>query len=272
MNGSKIIEKRQDRMLAFFDAVMAIAMTVLALEITVPPLSSIGVVRRYTFFVNLTCYLISFMAMSTVWYIHNNFFSNHDLTGNNSEIVLHLVLLFVITLFQPLTRAIGEHPADLAVRMFYLIDFFVMYGLVALIFVLIRRREDQFNAKKEERKSQIKEERDVWSPDDNHEVSEKTKELRHILWIVHAIENPEEVREMLAEAVPEEYQKEWEELRKKRETSYRMSLYSVFAMAAAVFVAVVTLIFSIWWSYAALAGGLIAIFLIRHHGKNQDDE
>lgn len=268
MNGRKILGKRQDRLLAFFDAVMAIAMTVLALEITVPRFSSISTTDRYDFFVSLTCYLISFVAMSTLWYVHNNFFSSHDLTGNNSEIVLHLVLLFVITLFQPLTRAIGEYPDDPGIRIFYLTDFFVMYGLTALIMVLIRRREDLFSDKKEERLSQVKEKRqaqsDVFCNKDQSNQSDEVKELRHIMQLVYAIENPEELQKKLAAYVPDEYQQEWAELKKQRELSYRVSLYAVLAMAAAVLAAVVTLMFSIWWSYLCLAVGLVVIFVIRH--------
>lgn len=270
MNGRKIIEKRQDRLLAFFDAVMAIAMTVLALEITVPQLSMISQSEKSIFFTSLTCYLISFVAMSTLWYIHNNFFSNHDLTGNNMEIVLHLILLFVITLFQPLTRAIGQYPSDPWIRFFYLADFFAMYGLTAFIIIYIRRRENAINDRKAERWSAVKEKR-ASGPEKKEDASDEAKEMRRLLQIVYAIENPEELQKRMAEYMPDEYQQELVEMKKKREASYRMSLYAVLAMAVAVLIAVVTLIFSIWWSYAALAGGLIAIFVIRFHRYRTDN-
>lgn len=268
MNGQKTIGKRQDRLLAFFDAVMAIAMTVLALEITVPQLSTVSHAQRYAFFVSLTCYLISFVAMSTLWYIHNNFFSSHDLTGNNGEIVLHLVLLFVITLFQPLTRAIGEHPDDWGVRAFYLLDFFAMYGLTALIMVWIRRREEQINQRRDARKSFVKEKSKELTKDTTEApLSDEAKELGRVMRLIYALQNPEAMQEKMAEYMPDEYQQELTDLKKKRETSYRMSIYTVITMAIAVLVAVVLLIFSVWWSYIALAAGLIAIFLIRHHGQ-----
>lgn len=104
MDFKNIIQKRQDRLLAFFDAILAIAITVLALEIAIPEIGNLDSVGRNDFLVSLTCYLISFTAMATLWYIHTNFFSNHALTGSGIEIILHLVLLFVITLFQPITR------------------------------------------------------------------------------------------------------------------------------------------------------------------------
>lgn len=267
MNGRKTLDRKQDRLLAFFDAVMAIAMTVLALEITVPRFSSVSSADRYQFFVSLTCYLISFVAMGTLWYVHNNFFSSHDLTGNNTEIVLHMILLFVITLFQPLTRAIGEYSDDTAIRIFYLTDFFVMYGLTALIMILIRRREDLFSEKKEERLSQVRGRSGTQgglSDREDGSYSDEAKELRRIMRLIWAMENPEELQKRLAEELPDEYQQEWAELKQQRELSYRISLYAVGAMAAAVLLAVVTLMFSVWWSYLCLAAGLVAIFVIRH--------
>lgn len=275
MNGRQTIGKRQDRLLAFFDAVLAIAMTVLALEISIPQLSTASHADRYTFFVSLTCYLISFVAMATLWYIHNNFFSTHDLTGNNMEIVLHLILLFVITLFQPLTRAIGEHPDDSGIRIFYLADFFAMYGLTAMIMVIIRHREDKRNELKDARKSLVKEKRENFQQNYDEKKpnidgsSDEIKELRFLLKIVYAIENPEILQQKLAEYTPDEYQEQLKELKKKREAIYRLSIYSVFTMAAAVLAAVILLIFSIWWSYVALAAGLVVIFLIRHHGQDK---
>lgn len=263
MAGRKSVGKRQDRLLAFFDAVMAIAMTVLALEIVVPQFSAVSHAERHDFFVSLTCYLISFIAMSTLWYIHNNFFSTHELTGRNIEIVLHLILLFVVTLFQPLTRAIGKYPQDPWIRAFYLIDFFAMYGLTAGIMVYIRRRENDFNKKREARLSKAQEKRDTL-PVPKEDIPDEVKHLRHTFQLVYAMENPEELQKKLAEYMPDEYQQELEDMKRKRDASYRVSIYSVGAMAVAVLIAVVLLIFSVWWTYAALAAGLVAVFLIRH--------
>lgn len=266
MFGQDYIGKRQDRLLAFFDAVMAIAMTVLALEITVPRLSTISCGDKYTFFVEVTCYFISFVAMSTLWYIHNNFFSIHDLTGKNIEIVLHLVLLFVITLFQPLTRAIGQHPDDFWIRVFYLADFFIMYGLAAAIMFIIRRREGKINERKATGVSFIKAQKEKF-PLNEEDLSDEAKDLHRLLKLAYIIRDPEIIHGKMAEYMPEEYRQEVAELKKKREESYRISICSVFAMAAAVLAAVVLLIFSLWWAYIALAGGLAAIFLIRIFDK-----
>lgn len=265
MDWKRIVERRQDRLLAFFDAILAIAMTVLALEITVPALSQTGSVERYAFFEEVTCYLTSFVALATLWFVHNNFFSSHGLTGRAGEIVLHLVLLFVITLFQPLTKAIGTYPDDLGVRALYLLDFFVMYGLVALIFVVIRKRESAIDEKKRQRTTMAKERRDakVQAGTDS-EVSQQDKELRRLVQIAYAVEHPEEIQKQMADNLPEDYQQELADYAEARRQSYRLSMYSVLIMAIAVAVAVVVLMFSAWYSYLALGAGLLAIFLMRH--------
>lgn len=341
--------------MAFFDAVLAIAMTMLALEITVPQISKISSADRYSFFVEITCYFISFTAMSTLWYVHNYFFSSHDLTENNIEIVLHLVLLFFITLFQPLTRATGLHPDDVWIRAMYLTDFFVMYIIMALIIVSIRKKEEHISDTRKiareavkKRSEKLKQERTVkpshkdavasadgqnssesqlhgskkesrisgsaadkgtqerrisdsaadegtqenrisegtgngdtlesssrekgeWGEKNSEmkeEMSEGEKELRHLMHIVWAIEDPELVQKKLVKYMPDEYREELENLRIKRQKSYRMALVSVAVMAAAVLCAVVTLIFSVLWSYVFLAAGLLTIFLMRFFERN----
>lgn len=265
MNSFKSLGKKQDRTLSFFDDIMSIAITVLAMEIVVPQLSGISVMERYDFFVKLTCYLISFVAMCTLWYIHTNFFASHDLTGRNVEIVLHLVLMFVITLFQPLTRAIGQYPSDHWIRLLYLLDFFAMYGLVALIMYDVRHQENKINEAKNIRLSAVKEKRQAIPKGSSNE----NDEIRNLLKIAYAVNNPEVLQKELAEYMPQEYQQELADLKRKREDSYRMSLYAVLAMAIAVSAAVVLLIFSIWWSYLALAAGILSIFLIRYQWRNK---
>ena len=60
-------ENRQNRLLAFFDAVLAIAITVLALQIVIPELGKVNTADRYDFFLMLTSYFMSFIAMGSLW-------------------------------------------------------------------------------------------------------------------------------------------------------------------------------------------------------------
>lgn len=133
--------------------------------------------------------------------------------------------------------------------------------------IVIRRRETKISTLKSQRISQAEERRKETGSAQSQALSEteEIREMRRILQIVYAMNNPEELQKKLADAIPEDYQQEWENIRKQRETSYRLSLYAVLAMALAVLAAVVMLIFSVWGSYVALAAGVTAVILIRHH-------
>ena len=136
-----IYENRQNRLLAFFDAVLAIAITVLALQIDIPELGEINDAGRYEFFMMLTSYFMSFIAMGSLWYVHTSFFSNHNIMNNKKIFVWHLALLFVITLFQPATKAISQYPDDVWVKSIYIGVLLCMHGLTILIFVLTKQGE-----------------------------------------------------------------------------------------------------------------------------------
>lgn len=256
MDFKNMIQKRQDRLLAFFDAILAIAITVLALEIAIPEIGHLDSAGRYDFLVSLTCYLISFTAMATLWYIHTNFYSNHELTGSGTEVILHLVLLFVITLFQPITRAVGAYPQDIWVKLMYVGSYLLMSLLVLLIFVLTRRNGEKVQKKHESAKQLYR----------NAQENSKDKELDErdlILRIVYAVHNPEDLMQTAADRLPEEYVAMIEEQRVERRKSYRISLFSTMVMAASITIAVISLMFSVWCSYLVLAAGIVVLVIIR---------
>ena len=251
-----MLKSRQDRLLAFFDAILAIAITMLALEIKIPQIGTISADERYSFFVVLTCYLISFTAMGSLWYVHTNFFSNHELTGNAGEIVLHLVLLFIITLFQPLTKAVGEYPQDNWVKLIYICAFLLMYGLATVIFILVRNNEEKWQKQQESMKQIYK---DLKTQTECSEESETDKLLR----LIYTVQNPEEMIKTAQENMPEEYKETIEQMKIERQKSFKISIISTLAMALAVSASVICLIFPIWLCYLSLGIGFLAVMLIR---------
>lgn len=251
-----MMKNRQDKLLAFFDAILAIAITMLALEINIPQIGTLSADERYNFFVVVTCYLISFTAMGSLWYVHANFFSNHELTGRAGEIVLHLVLLFVITLFQPLTKAVGEFPEDNWVRLLYIAAFLLMYGLGIVIFVVVRNGEDKRQAQQESMKQIYK---DLKSHTDNTEESETDKLLR----LLYTVQNPEEMIKAAQKNMPEEYKETIARMRLERQKSFRISVISTVVMALAISASVICLIFPIWLCYLSLGLGFAAVILIK---------
>ena len=76
-----ILQKRQDRTISFFDAILAIAITIMALSITFPGLSDVLDKGLDSNFINhLTGYLISFLTLGSLQRSSctlSSFFSSH---------------------------------------------------------------------------------------------------------------------------------------------------------------------------------------------------
>lgn len=253
MRFKEIIQNRQDRLIAFFDAILAIAITVLALEITVPSLGNIGDSERGEFLVSFTCYLISFIAMAVLWYTHSLFFSNYSLTGSYTEIILHLVLLFVITLFQPMTRAIGLYRSDSVVHILYLLTFASMFILNIAILLLVKRNSKRIESKKAWRNTLYKK-----FVKENENL---TDEQSRFLMMAYMSANQDEALEILKEKLPEEYAQILKEHEEARRESFRISVITTAETILFICGAVVALMFSIPACYIVLVVGIVVVVL-----------
>ena len=251
-----IFENRQNRLLAFFDAVLAIAITVLALQIVIPQLGTIDDAGRYEFFVMLTSYFMSFIAMGSLWYIHTNFFSNHNIMNNTKIFVWHLALLFVITLFQPATKAISQYPDDIWVKAIYIGVLLCTYGLTILIFVLTKQGE-------EKNQKYIVSARQIFQEAGGNIEDYKDAEWDRVLRITYAVHNPDDIMNMAMKKLPPEYLGLLNELREDSVNSYRISVISTVIMALSITLSVIAMMVSPFMCYIILFCGLILTMIAR---------
>ena len=251
-----IYENRQNRLLAFFDAVLAIAITVLALQIDIPELGKINNAARYEFFIMLTSYFMSFIAMGSLWYLHNNFFSNHNIMNNKKIYVWHLALLFVITLFFFFTKAISQYPDDAWLKAIYIGVLLCMHGLTILIFVLTKQGE---------RKNQkyVESARNIFQDAGGNLGDYKNEEWDRILRITYAVQNPDEIMEMAIKKFPSEYLNLLNELKEDSENSYRISVISSIIMALSITLAVIVMMVSPFMCYVILFAGMILTLIAK---------
>lgn len=128
--------------------------------------------------------------------------------------------------------------------------------LVVLIFMLTRRNEEKMREKQESAKQLYRA-----AQENNHDVEKDERDL--ILRIVYAVHNPEDLIQTAAERLPEDYVSMIEEQREERRKSYRISLFSTMVMAVSITIAVIALMFSVWFSYIALAAGIVIMAVIR---------
>ena len=245
--------KRQDRLIAFFDAVLAIAVTVLALETVIPSVGTVNAAELKEFAVAITGYLISFIAMVMLWYIHTKFFSMYSLTGKASEIVLHLVLLFVITLFQPATKAVGLYRDDAWVKGIYIGIFLVMNILNIVIMIVVKKNNSKIDKRKEYIEDILKRDR-IEKPQGDFDEWDK------ILHIIYGINHPDQMMETLSDRMPEEYSSALQSHVEDRKKMLRLSVISTVEMLVAIVCAVVALTYSIVWCYTALGIGMAVTF------------
>jgi len=100
-----------ERTIVFFDAVMAIAITLLVLEIDIPAIAAFGPDQLRGMFVPFTALFVSFVALGQLWYLHAQVFSVGGMAREVS-VPAHLALMLLIVLFPKTTELISEYPSS----------------------------------------------------------------------------------------------------------------------------------------------------------------
>lgn len=96
-----------DRLEAFYDAIIAIIVTVLVLELpqpASPTLASIWALRTSYF-----AYLISFLVCANLWQYHHLIY-NHVNKINSKIIWLNILLMFAFSLIPYITTFVANNP------------------------------------------------------------------------------------------------------------------------------------------------------------------
>ncbi|MDR0979659.1 MAG: TMEM175 family protein [Candidatus Nomurabacteria bacterium] len=109
------------RLESFTDAVLAIAMTIMVLQLTPPVDSSFAGLARTG--LSLLIYALSFFAIAIYWKNHHTLFASVEKI-NHRILWLNILLLFVLSLFTFTTAWVDEHWLAIAPE--------VLYGLVML--------------------------------------------------------------------------------------------------------------------------------------------
>ena len=266
-----ILQKRQDRTIAFFDAILAIAITIMALSITFPGLSDVLDKGLDSNFINhLTGYLISFLTLGVLWYMHMLHFTYNEFVGKSTEIILHFVLLFFITLFQPITTSLITHRGDRLNQLAYLIVSFLMYVVNLALIGWSRRENEKKNQKNKE----------LWKLYHDyvlHDPEEKNPQAMEIARYVSQMQKPEILLAKRFERLPAEYQDIIQDHKEERQLTYRYTVVMTWVFIVIVNIAVAMFPYSIIGTYLVLLFGLLVLVMSRflfYHKKREiiDDE
>ena len=133
-------ENSQKRIETLFDAIIAIAMTMIALGIKIPEQNTSDISALYALFGEITVYFISFIVLSSIWSVHTLIYSSHSSLGTPLEMILNIILMFFITLFPILTQLIAASKNDLFLSLTYLGCYGLMEVLVVSLLILANKK------------------------------------------------------------------------------------------------------------------------------------
>lgn len=121
MNNETFMET--GRLEAFYDAIIAIIVTVLVLELpqpAAPTLAAIWALRTSYF-----AYLISFLVCANLWQYHHLIY-NHVEKINTKIIWLNIVLMLIFSLIPYLTTFVANNPNSFIPQALYGLDFIIV--------------------------------------------------------------------------------------------------------------------------------------------------
>lgn len=116
-----------NRLEAFYDAIIAIIVTVLVLELPQPETASVAALWaiKNSYF----AYLISFLICVNLWQYHHLIY-NHVEKINTKIIWQNIILLLVVSLIPYLTTFVANNPFSLLSQILYCLDFAMMNVLL----------------------------------------------------------------------------------------------------------------------------------------------
>lgn len=131
-----------NRLEAFYDAIIAIIVTVLVLELPQPASTSIESILaiKNSYF----AYLISFLICTNLWQYHHLIY-NHVEKINSKIIWQNILLLLIVSLIPYLTTFVANNPFSLLAQVLYGLDFVlinIILFMMAKTLVSINSKND----------------------------------------------------------------------------------------------------------------------------------
>ncbi len=128
MNNNKLMDT--NRLEAFYDAIIAIIVTVLVLELPQPASPSLAAI--WALKTNYFAYFISFLVCANLWQYHHLIY-NHVEKINSKIIWLNILLMFVFSLIPYITTFVANNPYSLFPQVLYGLDFILVDLILAIM-------------------------------------------------------------------------------------------------------------------------------------------
>ena len=129
---SKINYMETGRLEAFYDAIIAIIVTVLVLELPQPASASLA--SMWAIKTSYFAYLISFLVCTNLWQYHHLIY--HHVDKIDSKIIwLNILLMLIVSVIPYLTIFVANNPFSFLTHILYGIDFLLIN---VILFVMAR--------------------------------------------------------------------------------------------------------------------------------------
>ena len=135
------MEKMKERVVAFGDAIIAIIITIIVLELPIK-LTSSGDVELYVLFRSIGIYFISFCFVGDLWYQGAQKFLKVKKI-KNKDFVLHMFFLFALSLVPTFTRLLIEDTNRQVVFFYGILSLIVSFLWSVLLLSLNRQIEEK---------------------------------------------------------------------------------------------------------------------------------
>lgn len=138
---SEINYMETGRLEAFYDAIIAIIVTVLVLELPQPAsasLASIWAIKTSYF-----AYLISFLVCTNLWQYHHLIY--HHVEKINAKVIwLNILLMLIVSIVPYLTTFVANNPFSFLTQVLYGVDFLLINVVLFMMAkLLIKINPDQ---------------------------------------------------------------------------------------------------------------------------------
>lgn len=119
----------QNRLLAITDGIVAIAATIMVLQLVVPTeLSMAAVAEQWP---TLVAYIISFIQIFLAWHEHHDSLFNAKIV-NHRIFLINCLWLFFITLLPFVTGVVGHSPDHQASMLLYILILFLIQLMITI--------------------------------------------------------------------------------------------------------------------------------------------
>lgn len=148
--GKEQSKKRQERLISFFDAVVAVGITMIVMGIGLPQKELDAMELLHYIGSEVTVYLVSFIALAELWRVHHAIFSYFEETADEQIINTHIALMFIVTIFPFLTRFMNAYQNVNEIRILYISSYIIMNLLMIVLVYLVNKKQVQKQIEQEE--------------------------------------------------------------------------------------------------------------------------